>query len=76
MDVRLTIPVSEYTELVSFCDPEDPEYPLLMDGVMDTDNVEIFCDPENAERIFDYVVRTAPETLAHIRPVLFTVPAT
>lgn len=73
MRMLFTIPVNPYSALVEKCVPKSKEYALLKNGIIhhpdSGDEVHFLCTDKQAEALFEFVIRVAPEHLSAIKQV-------
>jgi hypothetical protein len=74
MKVLLVMPITAYNRLLSTCQPKDPEYLLLKNGLRQSDGngvgtVQILCDGDRARTIFTLAARTGSEIMTSIRQI-------
>lgn len=74
MRVLLVVPMTPYSIIMKKCEMKSLEYPLLKNGIVQHpeggDEVHFLCTDKQAEAIFDFVARVAPEHLGkvHMQP--------
>jgi hypothetical protein len=65
--LQLEIPIAEYQELISLCDPKTPEYSHFRNGVIENQIVKILCTQEIAQALYECAVQKYPAAAEYIR---------
>jgi hypothetical protein len=68
MKTTLVMPREQHKLLLAKCEPTQPEYEWLVNGIILTDHkVQISCDSEQATLIMAFATRECPDVRPYIR---------